>query len=97
LSKDTSPRATPLIASGFGSEVRAATARRTEVLVAQGHARRTPEGKNLRYSIEPQLAFYAAMDIVADWPSDSDWPALSSTFALPSQPTNEGSPFTATP
>ena len=39
-----SPGATPLIATGFGAEVCAALTRRTEVLVSQGHAWRSPEG-----------------------------------------------------
>src|SRR5262249_43253877 len=33
-----SPSRTPLVATGFGAEVRAAITRRTEVLISQGHA-----------------------------------------------------------
>ena len=39
----TSASATPLVATGFGAEVRAALIRRTEVLISQGHAWRSRE------------------------------------------------------
>src|SRR5262249_38481393 len=54
-----SPSRAPMSPTGFGAEVRAATARRTEVLVSRGHARRTPEDnvripKNLIARLERQ-------------------------------------------